>query len=181
MKAAGLLAIFLAVASTPALAVPIAPSRFVIDSAEPYVYLKFDHTGKRKAATAGEGSEGLWLRLVNNCNLPITVLTFDLGTGDPGIGVPYSVVPVSGFRGPSEKQLKTMPHGYATDVGSSAKIPPGGTLLFSVPLDRVTPRWYIQARFDLALPGPRDGYNPYSLVDFSWDDLPDRYRTQAIH
>jgi len=86
------------------------------------------------------------------------------------------VVPVPGFRGPSEGQLKSMPNGYATDVGTSVTILPGGTLLFSIPLDRVTPQWYIQVRFEFALPGPKEGYNPYSLVDFTWEDLPDRYR-----
>lgn len=177
MNAIGLLAIFLSVMPLSASANPIAPDQFVINKANPYVYIKFDHLGKREPATDGEGTEGLWLRLVNNCNLPITVLTFDLGTGDPGVGVRYSVVPVSGFRGPTEEQLKTMPKGYSTDVGTSVKIPPGGNLLFSVPLNRVTPRWYIQLRFDLALPGPGEGYHPYSLVDFTWDDLPDRYRT----
>lgn len=177
MSTIGLLAIFLSMMIPVASASPIAPNQFVIDKDAPYVYIRFDHVGKREPATEGDGSEGLWLRLVNNCNLPITVLTFDLGTGDPGVGVRYSVVPVSGFRGPSEEQLKTMPKGYATDVGTASKISPGGNLLFSIPLDRVTPRWYIQVRFDLALPGPKEGYNPYSLVDFNWDDLPDRYRT----
>lgn len=176
MSVISFLAIILALAPASPMTSSITTNQFVINRAEPYVYIKFDHVGKRKPATEGEESEGLWLRLVNNCNLPISVLTFDLGTGDPGVGVPYSVVPISGFRGPSEDQLKTMPHGYASDVGTSAKIPPGGNLLFSIPLDRVTPQWYIRVRFDFALPGPKEGYNPYSLVDFTWEDMPDRYR-----
>lgn len=180
MSAVGLLAIFLSVLPAASTANQASSNQFVIDKAEPYVYIKFDHVGKREPATEGEGSEGLWLHLVNNCSLPITVLTFDLGTNDPGAGVRYSVVPVSGFRGPSEEQLKTMPKGYATDVGTSTTIPPGGNLLFSIPRDRVAPQWYIQVRFDFALPGPKEGYNPYSLVDYTWDDLPDRYRTPQI-
>ena len=84
----------------------------------------------------------------------------------------YSVVPVSGFRGPSEQQLKMMPEGYDFDVGTSTKISSGASLLFSIPLDRVKPEWYIQVRFDFSLPGPRRGYNPYSVADFTWEDLP---------
>ena len=79
----GPLVVFSAFLSGMAQTHPTVPSQFVIDPAEPYVYIKFDHIGRRKPATEGEGSEGLWLRLVNNCNLPITVFTFDLGTGDP--------------------------------------------------------------------------------------------------
>jgi len=181
MRATGLLAVFIAVAQVSSMTGHIPPNQFVINKSEPYVYIKFDHMGKRKPTTEGESPEGVWLRVVNNCNLPITILTFDLGTGDRGVGVPYSVVPVSGFRGPSEEQLKTMPSGYVTDVGTSSEIPPGGDLLFSVPLNRITPQWYIQIRFDFALSGPKEGYNPYSLVDFRWDDLPDRYRASQSH
>lgn len=42
-------------------------STFVIDQSEPYVYLKFDHTGRRQPLSSHEPDKGLWLRLVNNC------------------------------------------------------------------------------------------------------------------
>lgn len=165
------------VASAFALAGPITDRNFVIDSSKPYVYVKFDHIGNRKPAAEGEEeSKVLWLRLVNNCNLPITVRTFDLGTGVPGVGVNYSVVPVSGILRSPDAQVKKIPTGYDFDVGTLVEVAPGENLLFSIPLDRVSPRWFIQVRFDLALPGPKNGYEPYSLVDFSWEDIPEKER-----
>jgi hypothetical protein len=165
--------------SITTLASSIAPSQFVIDSSKPYVYVIFDHIGNRKPAAEDEEVEGMWLRLVNNCNLSITTMTFDLGTGERGLGVNYSVVPVLGLRRPSEERIKKMPKGYSFHIGTFARIPPGGSLLFSIPFDRVSPEWYIQLRFDFLLPGPKEGYNPYSLVDFSWEDIPERFRTAA--
>ncbi len=47
--------------------------RFLLDGSRPYAYLQFDHVGVRKPIEAGEGSEGLWLRIVNNCVVPIAV------------------------------------------------------------------------------------------------------------
>src|SRR5712692_3054608 len=73
---------------------------FVIDPSKHYVYLKFDHVGDREPLSADEPSKGLWLRLVNNCRLPITVATFNTENPgpDPGIGVYDEVVkvPVNG-------------------------------------------------------------------------------------
>jgi hypothetical protein len=48
---------------------------FVLDGSNPYVYLKLDHVGPRKPAVDGEPSVGVWIRLVNNCRLPILVPT----------------------------------------------------------------------------------------------------------
>src|ERR1700722_8227643 len=69
-------------------------SSFVIDPSKPYVYLKFDHVGKRQPLSPHEPDKGLWIRLVNNCRLPITVATFDTETTDPGIAVHDAIVPV---------------------------------------------------------------------------------------
>jgi hypothetical protein len=157
-------------AFTPALA--MAASDFVIDASKPYVYVKFDHKGDRKPAAEDEGTKGLWLHLVNNCRLPINVVVFDLGTGDPGVGVNYSVVPLGGIHGPSVDQREKMPHGFHSDTGTTVDILPGRYLLFSIPSDRVGKHWYIQVRFDFTLPGPMEGYHPYSLVDFMWEDIP---------
>jgi hypothetical protein len=182
MRAIGLLAILLAVVPASSVKNPIAPNQFVINTAEPYVYIKFDHIGKRQPVNEGDGSEGLWLRLVNNCNVPIKILTNGLGTNDPGVSIPYSVIPRSGMMdGLSVEKLKTMPTGYAADVGTPVTLAPGENLLFSVPRNRVTPLWHIQIRFDFALPGEQAEYNPYSLVDFTWDLLPDRSRTAQRH
>jgi hypothetical protein len=155
------------------------PNTFVLDPARPFVYVKFDHVGSRKPALEGEGARGLWLRLVNNCRLPITVLTFDLGTGDPAAGLNYTVVPAGGMRparDPEPRRATKMPRGYSSDTGSPARVAPGQDLLFSIPMDHVTEFWHIQLNFDFDLPEPREGVNPRGVVTFYWENIPQKYR-----
>jgi hypothetical protein len=127
---------------------------FEIDKSKPFVYIKFDHFGDRKPVSDSESAKGLWLRLVNNCRLPIGVNVLGLGTGDPGVAVNFEVVPTAGRDAPDAEQRKKMPFGYAADVGTLVTIPPKGNLLFSVPAESVTKQWYIQVRFGFVLPGP---------------------------
>jgi hypothetical protein len=63
-----------------------AAERFLIDPTKPYVYLTVDHVGPRAPIREGEPKTGIWLRLHNNCIVPITVLTFGAGN-DEEIGV----------------------------------------------------------------------------------------------
>src|SRR5260370_10401896 len=65
---------------------------FLIDPSKPYVYLKFDHIGNRERLPGEESSEGLWLRLVNNCRIPILVATFNYGAEESSLGVYHDVV-----------------------------------------------------------------------------------------
>lgn len=46
---------------------------FRLDSRWPFVYLKFDHIGPGRRQADDEPSTRIWLRLVNNCRLPIVV------------------------------------------------------------------------------------------------------------
>ena len=71
------------------------PDEFVIDGTKPFVYIKFDHIAARKPVLEEENPKGIWLRLVNNYNLPIRIVARALGTGDPGVAVDYAVVPSS--------------------------------------------------------------------------------------
>jgi len=71
--------------STTAGKAQISHNNFEIDASKPYVYIQFDHPGKRKSADASGSTSGLWLRLVNNCRIPITVSALDWGTGDPDV------------------------------------------------------------------------------------------------
>jgi hypothetical protein len=48
--------------------------------------------------------------------------------------------------------------------------------MFSIPRDHVSKWWYIQARFDLVLPLPRSGIQPFSTVSFYWEGIPSKYR-----
>ncbi len=156
---------------------------FEIDKSKPFVYIKFDHFGDRKPVNDSESAKGLWLRLVNNCRLPIGVSVLGLGTGDPGVAVNFEVVPTAGRDAPDAEQRKKMPFGYAADVGTLVTIPPKGDLLFSVPAESVTKQWYIQVRFGFVLPEPKSSnfqpagnYEPYSVVDFNWYIIPEQFR-----
>lgn len=54
---------------------------FLIDPSKPYVYLKVDHIGPRTADDEHEPATGIYLRLINNCRVPITVDTFGAPAG----------------------------------------------------------------------------------------------------
>ena len=91
----------------------------MIDPSKPYVYLIFDHIGKREPISKHEPATGIWLRLVNNCRVPVIIATFDPGTGDPGLGVYDEIisVPANGpsVRSPSkavESSEEQPPEGY---------------------------------------------------------------------
>lgn len=162
---------------------------FVINKSKAYVYLKFDHVAHRKVLSPRESPEGLWLRLVNNCRVPIIVATFNPGTGDPGVGLYDEVIPVI-VRGPyfqgeraGEKPPKPPhalheipPKGYTAEVFSTTIIEPGNDLLFSVPLNHVSPSWYLQIIFNLDVPGATYGSEPRSTVSFHWQDIPEKIR-----
>lgn len=163
---------------------------FVLNKAKPYVYIAFDHAGNRKPLGQGENEQGFWLKFVNNCRVPVTLATFEPGTGDPGTGVLYDVVPyqasgVKGFPGPQvETPSKAArdapstpdtkpPEGYSAEVSSMTTVAPGESVLFSVPSNHLSPNWYIRVRFILAVSPTRIGDQPYSYADFRWEQLPD--------
>jgi hypothetical protein len=39
---------------------------FVLNDSKPYVYIAFDHSGKRKPLGKSEDKQGFWLKFVNN-------------------------------------------------------------------------------------------------------------------
>jgi hypothetical protein len=172
---------------------------FVLDSSNPYVYLQFDHIGPRKPIQHGEPSTGLWLRIVNNCRVPVIVGTFGITTGDVGVGVIDEViredrggvrveaegaaiptVPVGSDSAPEKpKATKPMsvPEGYSAEVHSATRIPPGESLLFSVPINHVGSDWFMRVRFTLAVSGAQVGNVPYSYVDFYESQIPLKSRS----
>src|SRR2546430_10977052 len=111
---------------------PPKPTRFVIDETKPYVYISFDHAAKRKPVSQDEIPEGIWLRLVNNCTVPLGVRTFDAGTGDQGVGV-FDEVIASSIRGSSLDasgelhggRQENPPKGYSFEVSSFTIVAPG--------------------------------------------------------
>jgi hypothetical protein len=153
--------------------IPAAPDGFVIDPTLPFVFIKFDHAGPRQAAIEGEGSDGIWFRIVNNCRVPITVETFDPGTADPGVGINYAVVP-----NPATPSGRPHPDGYSFHVVTSSVVGPGRNILFSLPLRNMGSDWHIEVRFEFALPEIRSGTQPHILTSFYWTDLPKALRDQ---
>jgi hypothetical protein len=157
---------------------------FVIDQTKPYVYIRFDHEGTRVPVLEGESTKGLWLRLVNNCRVPISVLSNDTRTQNAGVVINYEVVandggPVPKLVGPgsssSEQSETKPPGGYSFHVGSRTVIAPGETLLFSVPANQVNPSWFVRATFKLE-PNKNRVPQPSSEVDFTWNDIPKQFR-----
>jgi hypothetical protein len=172
------------------------PERFVIDQSKPFAYIKFDHVADRKQPSPEESPKGLWLRLVNNSRVPIAVLANGPEPGELGVTIEYDVVQISllgvphlirapdpfGSSPPSQAENATPsatanpPKGYSIEVGSGLTIPPGGSLLLSVPLNAVSASWYLQVPFHFQLPRARTVQAPLILVNFGWQDLPKQYR-----
>lgn len=67
---------------------------FLVDPSKPYVYLEVDHIGPREPHNEKEPNTGIYLRLRNNCRLPIIVSTFGGPTDgtDGEVGVMDEVV-----------------------------------------------------------------------------------------
>jgi hypothetical protein len=172
------------------------PSDFVLDSSNPYVYLKLDHVGPRKPALKGEPSVGVWIRIVNNCRIPILVQTIGTDSGGDGITVLDQIVtygkdiifagenaepslPSYSGESPSlpNAEDRKAPDGYDSfggDVQTFTTVLPGHSLLFSVPINHIDgPGWYMRVRFSLDLPNSKRG--PYSYADSFTVHLPPQY------
>jgi hypothetical protein len=69
--------------------------KFRIDASKPYVYVEVDHVGPRPPLREGEPNDGIWLRLKNNCQVPIVIITLRASKviSGPVIGVADEVVP----------------------------------------------------------------------------------------
>ena len=167
-------------------------SDFVLNPSMPYVYVKFDHVGPRKPLREGEGQVGLWLRIVNNCRVPITVPTFGLTTGDPGAGVLDEVIPgtvtTSVSSEPDElnppsggaSASSRHPEGYSAEVFSMTRILPGKDLLFSVPINHVSDNWFMRVRFVLDVDKPSVGTGPYTYLNFFKTQIPPGALADAV-
>jgi hypothetical protein len=164
---------------------------FVLDGTKPYVYLQFDHVGPRKPLHEGEPSTGLWLRIVNNCKVPISVRSYGVTTGDVGTGVFDEIIPVqpvftvqaesgeiplSTDEKPTQKTADEpsakMPVGYSAELSSATLVQPGKSLLFSVPRNHVSRDWFLRVKFALAVSKPSVGTGPFTELDFFNEQIP---------
>lgn len=66
---------------------------FLLDASKPYVYLELDHVGPREPMQEGEPRVGLWLRLKNNCTVPIVVVMLKSSSVKAEPGVMDEIVP----------------------------------------------------------------------------------------
>jgi hypothetical protein len=166
------------------------PADFVLDASKPYVYLQFDHVGPRKPLLQGEEPEGLWLRIVNNCRLPISVRSFGTTPDNPGVNIFDEVVPV-GSEGVQihsdldmedsrpKQAMKSPPRGYSSELYSAIQVLPGKDLLFSVPRNHVDRDWFMRVTFALDVSKSTVGAAPRTELDF-FDDLIPRQSTRKI-
>jgi len=175
--------------------------KFLIDKSKPYVYLSIDHIGPRKPLSVVEPNVGIYLRLYNNCSLPIVVRTFSLYSGNSTdeIGVMDNVVmnptdllefygnlpPMSALYPPiilgvptkssADRQpetKKTMPYGYnVQEWGSYITIPPGGNIYFSLPIDHVSDKWHVEIPFTFNLNVKSYIRAPVNVISLFMDDL----------
>jgi len=150
------------------------PASIALDQSRPYVEIAFDHYAERLPVFAGESRVGIWLRLRNNCIVPIKV---DIRSGENrnlGLLLTHDVVEEPSycvFQNEPKVRI-TRPIGYMrTDVRNSREIEPGADLLFSVPISHVTRKWSIRVEVELLQPVIATGRQPRTFVDFDWDGL----------
>jgi hypothetical protein len=163
---------------------------FVIDQSKPYVYLRFDHIGPRKPVRNGEDNVGLWLRVVNNCRIPIVLRSFSMPQGIPGVGLMDQVVenepmlqvystPEGGQtiqRREGLRKSKHKPEGYVSETSGIIRIQPGTDTLFSVPLNHVDDDWHMRIEFALDLDKSSISAGPFTYLPFYKWDIPKEVR-----
>ena len=186
---------------------------FALDRSKPFAYLNFDHLGPRKPLTESEPNVGIWIKIVNNCRVPLVVPTFGAGVLDqiivmePLSGVtataPIETEPIllnsilddAGLptqdaavmpktttdQTPEVPMKKVPPRGYmdGVDLYSMTRIPPGGDLVFSVPINHVGDSWFLRVRAVLDVSEPRAGQGPYIELDFDKWRIPSDSRSRT--
>jgi hypothetical protein len=163
-------------------------TNFVIDPARPYVYLKFDHIGPRKPHQDGEISTGLWLKVVNNCRIPIVFRASGGLPGDIESVLEDEVVevePILTIIGSDQEmqeyerdlklrkeRLRHKPEGYSFEVSGVATVQPGKEILISFPLNHVDDYWYLRVKFALKLNNSSVAVGPFTYLPFYKRDIP---------
>ncbi len=149
-----------------------------IDGSRPYIDVVFERLEPAVPGPAMARSQGLRLKLRNNCILPLEV---DLAGNSPGsdLLLRHEVIEVA-RRYPAvgdKPYAVTKPSGYAgIDVVNSLELKPGGEVSFSVPLTHVTRAWFIRIAVTLVHPVIAKGVQPRTYVEFDWSALPPEVR-----
>lgn len=173
-------------------------SGFVIDENRPYVYLRFDHMGTGVRFSDDEPTTRVWLRFVNNCSVGIVLRTFGVPKGSlkDEVGVIHYVVqdePIltvtSDIDPPHDEssaspETAKMPTGYDAEVSSAARISPGNSLLFSIPVTHLSKSWHIEIPYMFDIPHgkeprqPTEGGEPKMVLLYSIWELPKDVKQQ---
>jgi hypothetical protein len=177
-----------------ALAQQTPSNEFIIDRTKPYVYIKFDHIGPRAPVQRGEVNVGLWLRVVNNCRLPIVFASFKMPAGEMGVGLADETVetePTLQIYSTAEegrelqkrerlKRLKHKPEGYSLETAGVVRVQPGEDVLFSVPVNHVDDNWYMRVKFALDLNKSSLATGPFTYLPFYEWDIPKELRSPVV-
>jgi hypothetical protein len=176
----------------------------VIDENKPFVYVRFDHIGAGTQRDEDEPATRIWLRLVNNCRVPIVVTANGVPNESPKeeVGLRYWIVanpPMYGLTSyrdasgdhkaddspNSDEQTAAMPRNDSMDVvASSVTIRPGEQILFSMPANHVGKHWHVEIPFEFDLPrgkccrDEKTGGMPLMRVDYGLYDLPPQAQAQ---
>jgi hypothetical protein len=164
-------------------------SSFVIDKSQPFAYIVFDHIAKQKPQYAGDDPKRLFLRVVNNCKIPIR---FTVNNANPGPGyiVDHDVIPepepseelsAVSLRDFMDEQslrksaLKQMPQGYSIHLGENQSVLPGQSLLINMPRNHVSQYWIVRVGFEFVLesiPTNTKGTGPEMYLTFTEGQIP---------
>ncbi|MGA9463366.1 MAG: hypothetical protein WBV28_11280 [Terracidiphilus sp.] len=170
---------------------------FLRDPNNTFVFLKFDHLGTGVRRTESEPSTRIWLRFVNNTNIPIQLQAYgtpqgslrgEVGVMDnvvldpPMLTITSDIDPPARAKRKGELESSKMPVGYLSEVSGGVTVAPGDSVLFSVPISHIgygDSGWHMEIPFKFGVPrghGARDpltGGEPILTLWYSHYDLPD--------
>jgi len=152
--------------------------RIALDSSRPYLDIVFQRFGPRAPQYPGESDQGVWLRLRNNCILPVEVHIIPNRRGEEALVQHFVVDSLQEIHSSLQRAPRlAKPSGYGSlDIVNSREIAPGAELVVSVPLSHITRAWFIRVEVFLVHPVEARGIQPRTFVEFDWSALPSEAR-----
>jgi hypothetical protein len=138
---------------------------------KPTVYITYQRMGPREPLFEGESKKGVWLRLHNNTRWKLVLRTGGVPNrsyGDAGLFYEIERTEGSGLT----------PIASQNHVASVIQLKPGGSLVFSLPLEHLGKGLAIHLRYNYEWELRRDGAfvrpgEPEHMVSFESSSLPD--------
>ena len=145
--------------------------------------MAFDHVGQRKPFKSNEVTDGLWVRVVNNCRVPIYIEKMGKIDGDPGIIANDVITPIARYDIvglPVKVNPVGMPEGYSSEIYTIVAVPSGQSVLLSFPRNHVSSEWGLHVRITLDAPGSGSSQlGPWTILDFSDSQIDVAHRTDT--